>query len=277
MRLPELLRGRIPSSTPPGGMRMSVITTSGCSSSTAARSAPRVTTGGDDLDVVVRSSKAPQPLAQEVVVFCEHETIRPPRRTLRRGRRGRERGNIVARRRREPCARQEGHEGPKEPGMLRIAAVGLVLVVLLTACAPPRSRQHSPRWSRRKPTTTEIDQIEKTCTGRLPGKRRPDDDGLGARRYVQRGPDTYNGKAQDPCVLHAQGGPFKPKHSGSRRRRLTDPDHGKRTRHAVTRVHLCGRQDGQGRQHGRCRPERPEDQREMADHELGSVAGDADR
>jgi len=76
MRLPELLRGPDPSSTPPGGMRMSVITTSGCSSSTAARSAPRSPQAATISTSSCVSSKRRIPSRSEVVVFCEHETDR---------------------------------------------------------------------------------------------------------------------------------------------------------------------------------------------------------
>jgi len=43
-------------------------------------------------------------------------------------------------------------------------------------------------------------------------KRRPDDDGLGARRYVQRRSRHLNGKAQIRAFFMHKAGPFKPKH-----------------------------------------------------------------
>ena len=66
----------MPSSVPPGGMRMSVTTTSGRSASTAASSEPRSPHDGHDLEVGLRLEQPPDALADEVVVLGEHEPDR---------------------------------------------------------------------------------------------------------------------------------------------------------------------------------------------------------
>ena len=55
---------------------MSVTTTSGLSASTASSSAVEVAAGCNDLEVGLRLEQAPDTLANEVMVFRQHEAYR---------------------------------------------------------------------------------------------------------------------------------------------------------------------------------------------------------
>ena len=66
----------MPSSTPPGGMRMSVTTTSGSSASTAASSAVEIAADSCDFDVRLRVEQAPDAFAHEVMVVGQHNPNR---------------------------------------------------------------------------------------------------------------------------------------------------------------------------------------------------------
>ena len=63
----------MPSSVFPGGMRMSVTTTSGCSASTAASKRVEVAADGGNLEFGLRLEQSPHPLADEVVVVGQHQ------------------------------------------------------------------------------------------------------------------------------------------------------------------------------------------------------------
>ena len=62
----------MPSFVPVGGIRMSVRTASGVSSSTAASSSSRVVGGADELDLIGGGQERGCSLADQVVILGEH-------------------------------------------------------------------------------------------------------------------------------------------------------------------------------------------------------------
>ena len=66
----------IPSSLLPGGMRMSVTTTSGCSASTAREQGVEVAAHGRDLEVGVGFEQPPHALAHEEMIVGDHQPER---------------------------------------------------------------------------------------------------------------------------------------------------------------------------------------------------------
>jgi len=97
--------------------------------------------------------------------------------------------------------------------MQRIAAVGLVLVVLLTGCGSSKKPSAQSQAVQKEADYYEIDQLEKTWHR---ASSRQNVDLMmtiwapGATFSV--GPDTYNGKAQIRAFFMHKAGPFKPKH-----------------------------------------------------------------
>ena len=83
VRLAQPLAAWMPSSAPPGGMRMSVTTTSGRSASTAASSESRSPQTAATSRSSWRLQQAPDAFADEVLVFGEHEPDRHGRRIRR--------------------------------------------------------------------------------------------------------------------------------------------------------------------------------------------------
>ena len=66
----------MPSSVFPGGIRMSVTTTSGRSASTAPSSESRSLADGGDLEVGLRLEQAAHAFANEVVIVRQHDPDR---------------------------------------------------------------------------------------------------------------------------------------------------------------------------------------------------------
>ena len=144
-------------------------------------------------------------------------------------------------------------------------------VLLLAACGGSNSSTSASQDLQRQADINAIDQIEKTWhkaastqdVDLMMSMWAPD-------ATFTVGGSPFVGSGTDPGVLREGAGPFQPgEQLGLRHARVQDPDHGERRQgNALLRVRLRRRDDGKGGQRRRRRPERPEDRREMADHEL---------
>ena len=203
-----------------GGIRMSVTTTSGRSSSTAASSDSRSPHVADDLELGTRLEQSSETLADEVVVLGEHEADRHARSI--RGAGHRVAAWICETFHTNAVDRQRNGGDMRTIGILLAASMISASVLVAAGCggssstsAEKQAAAASGGHQRHRPDREDLAQ------GRLDPGRRPDDDASGPPTRRSPSAVSRTSARRRSASSSRRRGRSSPETTGSRTRRRT--------------------------------------------------------